>query len=239
MGSRQAWAVAAVARHQPACRAWWRWPTFARLASAHIPNLAPPPRPDWETRRLHTSHIKKFWEDKKTTSLALVDAVKQVRHSPTPALALGFSGLVPFMAVPAYMMTTGLYEAELAQAQLYYGASILSFLGGVRWGLTLPEGSSQPPDWHNLGYSVAPSLVAWLGLLAPHTVGVLTLMGGLGLAGYMDIAMWGYPGWFKGMRFCLTFVAVLSLWTTLVFKMTFSAMKDSAEEKGVVKSVLE
>ncbi|MPC09982.1 hypothetical protein E2C01_002608 [Portunus trituberculatus] len=32
---------------------------------------------NWEIRRLHTSHMKKFREDKKTTSLALVDAVKQ------------------------------------------------------------------------------------------------------------------------------------------------------------------
>ncbi|KAG0718411.1 Transmembrane protein 69 [Chionoecetes opilio] len=189
-------------------------------------------------RRLHTSPTPGFREDKTTTSLALLDAVKQVRHSPTPALALGISGLVPFVAVPAYMITAGIYEAELAQAQLFYGASILSFLGGVRWGLTLPEGSTQPPDWHNLGYSVAPSLVAWLGLLAPHTVGVLTVIGGLGVAGYMDMAMWGYPGWFKGMRFCLTFVAVLSLWTTLVFKMTLNITKDSTKEEteGVVKT---
>lgn len=189
-------------------------------------------------KKLHTSSSDNFREDKKTTSLALLDAVKQVRHSPKPALALGFSGLVPFIAVPAYMMSTGIYEAELAQAQLYYGASILSFLGGVRWGLTLPEGSTQLPDWHNLGYSVAPSLVAWLGLLAPHSFGVLTVIGGLGVAGYMDMAMWGYPGWFKGMRFCLTLIAVLSLWTTLIFKMTLPSQND---EKGIetAKSVTE
>lgn len=160
----------------------------------------------------------------------------QVRHSPKPALALGFSGLVPFVAIPAYMMSTGIYEAELAQAQLFYGASILSFLGGVRWGLTLPEGSSQPPNWHNLGYSVVPSLVAWLGLLAPHSFGMLTVMGGLGVAGYLDLAMWGYPEWFKGMRFCLTFIAVLSLWTTFVFKMILPTIQDDEKGKETVKS---
>ncbi|MPC09985.1 hypothetical protein E2C01_002610 [Portunus trituberculatus] len=46
MGSRQAWAVAAVARLQPACRAWLQWPSSASLAVAHIPCLEPPPRPD-------------------------------------------------------------------------------------------------------------------------------------------------------------------------------------------------
>ncbi|XP_042242584.1 transmembrane protein 69-like isoform X2 [Homarus americanus] len=182
----------------------------------------------------HTSPSYKFKENKTTTDLAILDNVKQVRHSPTPALALGFSGLIPFVAAPVYMITTGVFEPDIAQAQLFYGASILSFLGGVRWGLTLPEVSSQPPDWHNLGYSVTPSLIAWLGLLAPHSVGVLTVITGLGFTGYMDLAMWGYPNWFKGMRFCLTFVAVLSLWTSFIIKYI---LDEAQTDKESVKSV--
>lgn len=176
---------------------------------------------------IHTSSRCNFKEDHKTTSLALLENVKQVRHSPTPALILGFSGLIPFVAAPLYMMNCGVYMPDIAQAQLYYGASILSFLGGVRWGLTLPVGTTQPPNWSNLVYGVSPSLIAWLGLLAPQPVGLLTVIGGLGIAGYMDIAMWGYPGWFKGMRFCLTFVAVLSLWTS--FMLQFVASDDKGE----------
>ena len=108
---------------------------------------------------------------------------------------------------------------EIADYHLKYGAVILSFIGGIRWGLTLPTGSSQGPSWYNLVYSVTPSLIAWAGLMGPINVGTLTVIGGLGFAGYMDLSMWGYPTWFKGLRFCLTFVAVLSLWTSLMCKM--------------------
>lgn len=138
------------------------------------------------------------------------------------ALVLGFAGLIPFVAAPTYIISTGLYLPSVAYAQLAYGASILSFIGGVRWGLTLPQGSTQSPDWHNLGYSVMPSLIAWATLLASPTVGFLSVMGGLALTGYMDIAMWGYPNWFKGLRFCLTFVAILSLWTTFMCRFVLS-----------------
>ena len=50
--------------------------------------------------------------------------------APSPAVVFGFSGLVPFAAVPAYMINTGEFEPNLAQIQMAYGAVILSFLGG-------------------------------------------------------------------------------------------------------------
>ncbi|XP_068202488.1 transmembrane protein 69-like [Palaemon carinicauda] len=189
------------------------------------------------TLSLHTSARCSFKEDHETTSLALFENVKQVRHSPTPALLLGFSGLIPFVAAPLYMMNCGTFMPDVAQAQLYYGASILSFLGGVRWGLTLPDGATQPPNWPNLLYGVSPSLIAWLGLLAPQPVGVLAVIGGLGVAGYMDIAMWGYPGWYKGMRFCLTFVAVLSLWTSFMLQYVVGAAKNEVNE-GICSNII-
>jgi hypothetical protein len=41
------------------------------------------------------------------------------------------------------------------------------------------------------------------------------------------MATYGYPPWFKGMRFILTFVAILSLWTT--FMCSFLLKKDNSE----------
>ncbi|XP_037786168.1 transmembrane protein 69-like [Penaeus monodon] len=187
-------------------------------------------------RFLQTSANWRFKEDNKTTALAVLDNVKQVRYSPTPALVLGFSGLIPFVAAPLYIASSGVFMPEVAEAQLFYGASILSFLGGVRWGLTLPKESAQPPGWYNLSYSVTPSLIAVSGLLMPQTMGTLTIIGGLGFAGYMDLAMWGYPTWFKGLRFCLTFVAVLSLWSSLMFKFVLDEANTKTKEDSKVDS---
>ncbi|KAL7641720.1 UNVERIFIED_CONTAM: hypothetical protein RMT77_007593 [Armadillidium vulgare] len=169
-----------------------------------------------DRQKFHTSNLSYFQENETTKSLAILDSVKQVRESPIPALVLGLSGLIPFVAAPSYIISCGVFMPHIAYGQLAYAATILSFIGGMRWGLTLPQGSTQSPDWHNLIYSITPSLIAWGSLLVSPTVGSAILMGGLGLTGYMDMAMWGYPNWFKGLRFCLTLVAVLSLWTTLM-----------------------
>ena len=60
--------------------------------------------------------------------------LKEVRESPVPALTLGLAGLLPFVSVPIYLALTGVFSPSLEFAQAAYGASILSFLGGVRWG---------------------------------------------------------------------------------------------------------
>jgi hypothetical protein len=155
-------------------------------------------------------------EDRDTKALTMWSNLKAVRKSPFPALTLGMSGLLPFISVPAYMMVNQIFMPDMAFAQMAYGAVVLSFIGGVRWGFTLPEENPIQPNWINLGYSVMPSLVAWGGLLLPYPWSLFIMMGGLTVAGYFDMAMFGYPPWFKGLRFLLSFVAVLSLWTTFM-----------------------
>ena len=137
-----------------------------------------------------------------------------------PALVLGLSGLLPFVAAPAYLVMSNVFLDSIAVCQVAYGATILSFLGGVRWGLTLTEESGVKPNWFNLSYSVTPPLVAWLGFMVPSVVmSNLILVAGLAGAAYFDTVLWGYPPWFKALRFMLSFVAILSLWTTLMCKM--------------------
>ncbi|XP_074640972.1 transmembrane protein 69-like [Tubulanus polymorphus] len=179
------------------------------------------------SKLIHTTPTKQIEEDHKTKALTIFKDLHKVRHSPLPALTLGLSGLIPFVAVPGCMIFMQTYCPELAFAQVAYGASILSFLGGVRWGLTLHTGGQIQPNWHNLGYSVMPSLVAWTGLMLPHTFSALTLIGGLGMVAYFDTVMRGYPDWFKALRFILSFFAVLSLWTTLICKYILGAKKSA------------
>ena len=188
-------------------------------------------------RDLNQRNTRGFIEDRKTKALTIFSDLKHLKSSPMPALVLGFSGLIPFVAAPAYMITSSAFLSNFAFYQLAYGATILSFLGGVRWGISLVEESGVRPNWFNLGYSVTPSLIAWVGLIVPNlVVSYLILMAGLTGAAYLDTVMWGYPPWFKALRFMLSFGAVLSLWTTLMCKLILSddesvktAAKDAAD----------
>ncbi len=59
----------------------------------------------------------------------------------------------------------------MSTGQLAYGASILSFLGGVRWGMLVTPGTPITGSWLQYSYAVAPSLVAWSALLMPPVAG--------------------------------------------------------------------
>ncbi|XP_069020777.1 transmembrane protein 69-like isoform X2 [Embiotoca jacksoni] len=148
-------------------------------------------------------------------------SLRALAKAPKPALYLGFSGLLPFLSAPLLMAATQSFYPEVAYAQMVYGASIVSFLGGARWGFALPAGSPAQPDWMNLGNSVVPSLLAWLALLCRDNIaeGALVVLMGLGLSLHYDLTLLpGYPAWFKAMRTVLTLVATFSLVATLALK---------------------
>ena len=63
----------------------------------------------------------------------------------------------------------------VSTGQLAYGASILSFLGGVRWGMLVNPGAPIAGSWLQYSYAVAPSLVAWSALLMPPVTGMFNL----------------------------------------------------------------
>lgn len=158
-------------------------------------------------------------------------SLRALAQAPKPALYLGFSGLIPFLSAPLLMAATQSFYPELAYAQVVYGASIVSFLGGARWGFAIPAGSPAQPDWMNLGNSVVPSLLAWLALLCRDNIaeGALVVIMGLGLSLHYDLTLLpGYPSWFKAMRTVLTLVATFSLVATLTIK-NFCAEKKIKE----------
>ncbi|XP_054459282.1 transmembrane protein 69-like [Anoplopoma fimbria] len=145
--------------------------------------------------------------------------MKDLWKSPKPALYLGFAGLIPFITPTLIMAVTESYFPELAYAQLAYGASILSFLGGARWGFALPESSPAKPDWINLANSVVPSLLAWVSMLMSDSIvpaATMVIMG-LGISLHYDLSLLPtYPSWFKALRAILTTVAFFSLIGTLL-----------------------
>ncbi|CAL8306244.1 unnamed protein product [Lota lota] len=154
--------------------------------------------------------------------------MKHLWKGPKPALCLGLAGLVPFVAPPLLMAVTETYLPELAYIQVAYGASVISFLGGARWGFTLPKSSPAKPDWINLANSVVPSLLACVAMLLSESItpAATVVILGLGIALHYDLSLLPtYPSWLKALRALLTMVAFFSLVCTLVMDGLFPEKK--------------
>lgn len=137
----------------------------------------------------------------------------ELKNAPFPAIVYGFGGIIPFVTPPLYFII-GAFSPFLATSQLMYGATILAFIGGVKWGNAVAKNDESHTQ---IGLSILPSLIAWSSLLVPEPVGLLVVSSGLVGALYIDYKSSGYPPWFFAMRATLTGIAVTSLFATLGF----------------------
>jgi hypothetical protein len=134
-----------------------------------------------------------------------------LRNSPSPvAQGLGYGGLLPFLglALASYLAAPE-YQAVLLSALRGYGATILSFLGAIHWGLTMRATTTPSPRM--LAWGVLPSLVAWVALLLPAASGLLLLAASLWACLAVDSRVYprlGLNGWLP-MRVVLTALASL------------------------------
>jgi len=101
---------------------------------------------------------------------------------PKSAVWLGWAGVLPFGLLAAGTWLAP-WRDPAAQAFLAYGAVILSFLGGVRWGRAMACGASAG----QFAASVLPSLWAWLAWFAlPPAAALWMLAAGFALAARWD-----------------------------------------------------
>ena len=139
---------------------------------------------------------------------------------PAPALALGVAGLLPFAAaaLAQYVSLPGLAPAFGLQLGIVYGAIILSFLGGIRWGTAIgPYASSRQAL--EFPASVLGSLAGLAAIFMPELLGI-----GLLISGFLMQALWDVtsveagrlPAWFGKFRMGLTAGAVSALIAMLV-----------------------
>lgn len=131
---------------------------------------------------------------------------------------LGHAGLIPFVLLAA---TVWLVDVELqpwaAMAMAAYGALIVSYLGGIHWGLawklaSVPGLSADVHLRRHLLWGVTPSLLAWPGVLMPPHAGLVWLALALLLCYLVDRRLYppaGVGRWLT-LRFRLTAVATLS-----------------------------
>ena len=129
---------------------------------------------------------------------------------PRIAAALGYGGVIPFLAAALNSAIGAPLPAEFAlRIFVAYGAIILSFLGGIRWGTGLHPDASLARE---LTLSVIPSLWAGICLLLPSAeLSVWGLLTGFLAMGFIDrysppVAM---PLWMRRLRTHLTVAVTL------------------------------
>ncbi|MCG8442567.1 MAG: DUF3429 domain-containing protein [Caulobacterales bacterium] len=148
------------------------------------------------------------------------DAAPARAPIPVAALWLGGTGALPFILLAGASVLAGGADAERAAFALAaYGAVILSFLGGVHWGLAIAGHGAQGVAWPmsaRLCVSVVPSLAGWGALLLAEPVRLPTLAGAFALWLVLDLAAarrTETPAWYPRLRWPLTITVVIALLT--------------------------
>ena len=124
---------------------------------------------------------------------------------------LGYAGLIPFVLLAALMwlVEPGLLPF-VSIALVGYAAVIVSFLGGVHWGIGFMQGAAAPRV--HFVWGVVPSLLVWLALLMSADAALLSLALMVVLCYGVDSKLYRQAGltqWLP-MRLRLTAVAAAS-----------------------------
>ena len=164
----------------------------------------------------------------------LSDPAAEVPGAAT-AWALSLAGALPFVAAALFAVVVGresLWFDWTIDVARTYGAVILSFVGGIRWGAALrgrPRAFSTAD--HRAGrtfaVSVVPSLAGWLALLMEPVFGIAFLAAAFAVQGVWDAfsgpSAFGsdatedaLPLWFVRLRVTITFIVVASLVVTFL-----------------------
>lgn len=131
------------------------------------------------------------------------------------ARALGFVGLMPFVVLSVWLFAIAPdheWRSGTIRLLLTYGAVILSFLGGSRWGLAL----SQPRATERVDYllAVLPPLIGWLDLMlpVPYCFAVLAVaFAAQGASDTLAVHRHRAPRWYGRLRTLLTVLVVATM----------------------------
>lgn len=135
---------------------------------------------------------------------------------PSSAAWLGGSGALPFIALAGAMpVLDGANRLFAAHALLAYGATILSFLGGIHWGMAISSALADTTKLAaRLTLSVVPSLVGWIALLVGGKAGLVLLAIAVAAMLLVDLRasrLGEAPAWYPRLRIPLSCVVVASL----------------------------
>ncbi len=119
----------------------------------------------------------------------IVDIGVSMRALPKVAWLLGYGGVIPFVLLTlllvAPVQVPGIDAAMISKLLLAYAAIIISFIGAVHWGIALMLDDSDEQELL-MYYSVIPALSAWLMMLLPQQVALISMAGLVVIAYFMD-----------------------------------------------------
>jgi hypothetical protein len=136
---------------------------------------------------------------------------------PRSAAWLGGLGASPFVALAvATPWLDGADRLFAAHALLAYGATILSFLGGIQWGLAISsiDNANSARLAARLTLSVVPSLAGWVALLVTGTAGLLILAVSIAAVLLVDLRatrIGEAPLWYPRLRIPLSCAVIAAL----------------------------
>jgi hypothetical protein len=142
---------------------------------------------------------------------------KPAARVPPAAAWLGGLGAAPFIGLAlGAALLRGAPRLAVIHALVTYGATILSFLGGVHWGLAIGarEGAERGRLTGRLLLSVVPSLTGWAALLLPDTAGLWVLACAVAAMLWVDLRatrLGEAPLWYPRLRVPLTCAVVTAL----------------------------
>ena len=129
-------------------------------------------------------------------------------------LWLGLVGLSPFIVctVSVYLLPV-LWQALAVKTFIIYSAIVLSFLGGVHWGVAISLDRCGTRDFNaRLLVSTLPGLLAWPALTLDYPEAMAILLVGFWLIRLYERQQDSterLPGWYQGLRGLLNTVVVL------------------------------
>ena len=109
----------------------------------------------------------------------MLNYLDSYHHIPKTAQWLGLGGVAPFVFFDLYILFgPEPWVPDVIRAMVGYGAIILSFLGGVLWGLAITHEKNEVHSELStlLVISMLPPLVGWFALLAEPELGLTTLL---------------------------------------------------------------
>ncbi len=134
------------------------------------------------------------------------------------AWSLSLAGFLPFLVLTAavvFMEEINPVRPIVLDALKTYSAIILSFLGGIRWGVAMKD---RNPVRARRAFvmSVIPSLIGWFGLFLPHPYifGVFALaFAAQGAWDSLSGATGAFGDWFVRLRIWLTLLVTAAMIT--------------------------